>query len=127
MCIRDRTQIFRQLGKFFAWLGSLLKRFGAYLKEIYAVLMSGSEEEALPKEKKIIETGDKRGPGISGPAVDFSGDERAQAGEWTGEPPALESYYQKERRLALVEPPENDEPVSYTHLDVYKRQRVHTP
>ena len=103
------TQIFRQLGKFFAWLGSLLKRFGAYLKEIYAVLMSGSEEEALPKEKKIIETGDKRGPGISGPAVDFSGDERAQAGEWTGEPPALESYYQKERRLALVEPPENDE------------------
>ena len=104
------TQIFRQLGKFFVWLGTLLKRFGAYLKEIYTVLMSASEEELPPREKKIT-GGEKSSPALAGPATNFSGDERREE-EQVKAQNAPEPFYQKERRLALVEPPDNDEPPS---------------
>ena len=104
------TQIFRQLGKFFVWLGTLLKRFGAYLKEIYTVLMSASEEELPPREKKIT-GGEKSSPALAGPATNFSGDDRREE-EQVKAQNAPEPFYQKERRLALVEPPDNDEPPS---------------
>lgn len=104
------TQIFRQVGKLFAWLGALLKRFGVYLKEIYAVLMSSSEAEAGLREKKIEVLDEKISPAANPmPAVDISGLEKAAAEEWTEEAVEPDSYYQKERRLALVEPSDNDD------------------
>ncbi|HPU00677.1 MAG TPA: DNA translocase FtsK [Bacillota bacterium] len=107
------TQIFRSLAKFFAWLGRLLKRFGAYLKEIYAVLMNAPEEEVPPREKKIAGGGDEELPAFAGAAAGFPGEGREE------ERPAVqntpEPLYQKERRLALVEPPDNGEaPASYS-------------
>lgn len=100
-------QIFVQLGKIFAWLAGLLKRFGRYLKEIYTVLMSETEEEKLAKEKKIIETGEMRAPAMSGPSVSISVEEKRTPDVWEEKPAAQESHYQKERRLAMMEPPEN--------------------
>lgn len=103
------TQIFRQIGKLFSWLISLLKRIGAYMKEIYTVLMSGSEEEEPVREKKIIKTDEARNRALSGPVLEISGDGNAAPQEWSGSHAAAESIYQKERRLGLVEPPENDQ------------------
>ena len=53
------TQIFKQAGRLFSIMGKLFRRAGVYLKELYAILMSASGEEAAPVEKKIIETGER--------------------------------------------------------------------
>ncbi len=103
------TQIFKQVARLLTGLVSLLKRFGLYLKEIYIILMSSSEEGGPPGEKKISDTADeRRSPAFSGPVVELAGDDQEPAGEWKESQPAVDSYYQKERRLALVEPQEND-------------------
>ena len=106
------TQIFSGLGKFFAWLGVQLKRLGLYLKEIYAILMSSSEEEPLSREKKIHGAVDKdEQPAAEALVVEMNG-EKNHAANKAAEEPVLpdESYYQKERRLALVEPNNGDDP-----------------
>ncbi len=101
------TQIFRQLGKLLALSGKIFKKAGAYLKELYSILMSGSEEEAAPEEKKIIETGEGELPGFQEPPRNGPGGAKATPEGWKGDYASPEGYYQKERRLALVEPPEN--------------------
>ena len=72
--------------------------------------MSAREEELPPREKKIT-GGEKSIPAPAGPATNFSGDERREE-EQVKAQNAPEPFYQKERRLALVEPPDNDEPPS---------------
>jgi S-DNA-T family DNA segregation ATPase FtsK/SpoIIIE len=106
------TQIFGGLGKFLALLGRQLGRLGLYLKEIYAILMSGTEEEPLPREKKIVAAGeeDKRADEVQ-LVVSLAG-ENSGATVKTADAaaPAEKSHYQKERRLALVEPNDRDDP-----------------
>lgn len=121
------TQLFGYLGKFCAWLGSLFKRFGVYLKELYTILMTSSGEESSLPEKKIIETIDERRAAASGPVVDLFREEKITVeAPAEPEPQAVpDSYYQKERRLALVEPAEQDEPEPY-RKKATRRQDLYT-
>ena len=119
------TQIFSGLGKFCAWLGRRLKSFGAYLKELYDILMAGSEKEAPLPEKKIDETAGRVEVQTAGPlVVELPGkkiqeepkpeDRRADPGD---------SYYQKERRLALVEPNDREQDDASPHYKKSFRQQ----
>ena len=103
------TQIFSALGKLFGWLGHRLKGFTLYLRELYDILMAGSEEEPSPyREKKIDETADpaKDEPVVVELSLTESPGELEPGEESTLSP---HSHYQKERRLALVEPAKQDE------------------
>ena len=119
------TQIFGGLGKFFDWLGHRLKSFGAYLKELYEILMAGSEEETPLPEKKIDEDAGRVEAGplvVELPVKEVQGEpkpEEQQAG------PA-DSYYQKERRLALVEPNDREEGDALSrHPKSFRRQSLY--
>jgi len=106
------TQIFGGLGKFLALLGRQLGRLGLYLKEIYAILMSGTEEEPLPREKKIVAAVEEDKHADEMQLVVSLAGENSGATVKTADAaaPAEESHYQKERRLALVEPNDRDDP-----------------
>lgn len=119
------TQIFDYLGKFFSWLGHLMNRFGVYLKELYTILMTGSEEEPSVPEKKITETAVESTAAASGPQVDLFDEAKSAAEEPAELQTVTDSYYQKERRLALVEPADQDEP-GFHPQKVSRRQNHYT-
>ncbi len=98
------TQIFGYLGRFFSWLGGLFKRFGVYLKEIYAILMSGSDEEPPPREKKVAVPAGEAAADLSGPSIELFTAAKDVADKAAGKTAATDTFYQNERRLALVEP-----------------------
>ncbi|MEW5785987.1 MAG: DNA translocase FtsK [Bacillota bacterium] len=99
------------------WLLQLLQGTGRFLKETYQILMTGSEEETGRREKKIEETSD-HSP-LQPVQEEFLLNRLEEQPMQTDTAPQPEpSYYQKERRLALVEPVENGEPAARCHAVV---------
>ncbi|NLY37975.1 MAG: DNA translocase FtsK [Firmicutes bacterium] len=104
--------LFVALRRLAGWGLLLLKRIGRFLRDTYAILMTGTEEERGASEKKIEEEAEKT------PLAPYP----EEASKLLQEEPRPESepehkpepsYYQKERRLALVEPVENGAPAVY--------------
>ena len=105
------SQLFSALKKAGRLFLRLLGTLGRFLKETYQILITSSEDEAerMDKRKEKIIDADRE---ITGPAPVLPVQEHLPA-----EPDLLEpvsaaegSLYQKERRLALVEPVESDAP-----------------
>lgn len=106
------NQMFRQLKKVAGLFLQLLTLLARFLKETYRILITSSEEELAGKEKKIADTThEPRESAAAFPVIEQFEQEPAQ--QETESPEPEESYYQKERRLALVEPVDNDTPPRY--------------
>jgi S-DNA-T family DNA segregation ATPase FtsK/SpoIIIE len=115
------TQLLRQLKKAFRWLLRLAKYFARYLKELYEVLMTASEEELAQKEKKIAES---RDASIVAAAVQPAPEPEVEKhpAEWKEENSFPQpSIYQKERRLALVHSAEEKEPPYRKAVSGYRK------
>lgn len=105
------SQLFRQLkkvGELFFGLFSLLGRF---LKETYRILITSSEEELAQKGKKIAGMDHESPEPVVLPLLEQLPLEPTV--QETASPQPEESFYQKERRLALVEPVESNTPPRY--------------
>lgn len=104
--------LFGALRRLAGWGLLLLKRIGRFLRDTYAILMTGTEEERGASEKKIEEEAEKT-PFAPYPEEASKLLQEEPRPESEPEHKPEPSYYQKERRLALVEPVENGAPAVY--------------
>ena len=107
------SQLLRQLRKVFSVLFRLFKFLGRFLRDTYDVLMTGSEEEMARKEKKIDQAAETSSASAPPPVLELPAVEKTPPPGIEEEEAPQTSHYQTERRLALVEPAENDEPAIY--------------
>lgn len=96
------SQLFKQMKKLGALLIRMVKLLGRFLRETYQVLITGSEEEIEPTEKKIFESELKPVETVLDLPV------LEQISPESTRPPEIEvSLHQNERQLALAAPLES--------------------
>ena len=117
--------LFGALRRLAGWIVLLLKRIGRFLKDTYAILMTGTEEEQGGTEKKIAEAEKPSFKPYPEETLELIQEEPVPENE--SEREADPSYYQKERRLALVEPAENGEPAVYRQKSILSLKKQYYP